>query len=964
MQTALSPKCPLQVLVAMGLAFAVAEAPADDIFWSNPAGGVFQNGINWSGGNPPNSNDAAFFNLSSINGYTVTFVIDDETQRMVVRNDVVTLDLAGNTYTLNGLNPTSFVVGQSGGDDGFLTLVNGELITVSTAIGSGNSGVGFVVASGPGASWNNSEMLFVGKGGQGWLTIVNGATVSAIGPTILGDAQQARGNINVTGFGSQMITSDDLMIGNEGIGQIVVSSNGSLVSQSDATLGVSSSSIGSATVTGLNTTWSNAGDLIVGQEGVGFISAVAGAQIITMQDSVFGAENGSVGIGTLSGNGSVWNSEGQFIVGNAGQGTLTVSGDASFFGTGPMVIGGTPDGVGEIQVIGAGSRLHVNDVNGLTVGDAGIGSALLAQGATCHSCSFVKIGAMPGSVGSFIVIDPETELIVAGDIDVGVNGDGSLLVANGGSVLTGCEISVGKDTGSTGQLTVTGAGSTISTGGVVRVWSAGDAAVTVADGGQIFSNEASVVGVGSGKTAQALVTGTGSSWISDSTFVVGTGGSGSVFVQNGGAVSSLSVTIVGNQGGVGEITVTGPGSSWTVANHAFVIGAFESFGRLTITDGATAFADLETSIGDGSNAMGEVSVSGSGSNLTIQVRLDIGNTKTSQGVLSVTEQATVLIDGFAIIGASGGGALEIASGGVFSTTAQTVAAGQPDTTADISVLNAGSSLQVGGFFEVGRRGQCVMTVADEGVVNVDGSSVIAVDASAVAEVIVTGSGSTWVSADELLVGGSGQATLLVKDNGVVSAPSVVIGTNGLVTGDSVLDGPVQNGGEVSPGVDNCSPAVLTVNGSYAQDSVGGLIIELGGTVPGREYDVLAISGDSILDGTLVLSLFDGFLPQAGQQFVILTANSVSGTFPQIVMPNSGQYEVSYESDSVTITVTQSAILGDFNGDGAVGAVDLLILLANWGPCDDCDDCDDCPADLDNDCTVGGGDLLILLVNWG
>lgn len=941
----------------MGLAFTGMEAPADDIFWSNPAGGVFQNGINWSGGKPPGPNDTAFFNLSRVDGYTVTFVTDDETQRMVVRNDVLTLDLAGNTYTLNALDPTSFVVGQSGGDDGFLTLVNGELITVASAIGLGNSGVGFMVASGPGASWSNSEMLFVGKGGQGWLTIVNGATVSAIGPTILGNAQQARGNINVTGFGSQMITSDDLMIGNEGIGQIVVSSNGSLVSQSDATLGVSSSSIGSATVSGLNTTWSNAGALIVGQEGVGFISAVAGGQIITMQDSMFGAQGGSVGIGTLSGTQSVWNAEGQFIVGNAGQGSFTVSGDASFFGTGPMVIGGTPDGVGEIAVIGAGSLLHVN--NAWTIGDAGVGSVLLAQGASSRGNSLVMIGAMPGSVGSFIVIGPETDWI-AGDVEVGGLGDGSLLVAGGASVQTAGDITIGREEGSAGQFTVTGAGSTVTTGDVVQVWSAGKASATVADGGLIFSEGSSVVGLGPGKTAQALVTDPGSSWISDSAFVVGTEGSGAVLVQNGGAVSSLSVTLVGNQGGNGEITVTGPGSSWTVTNSAFVVGGFESFGRLTIMDGATAFADLETSIGDGSNAMGEVNVSGSGSNLTIQVRLDIGNTKTSQGVLSVTGEATVLIDGFAIIGASGGGALEILSGGVFSTTAQTVAAGQPDTTADICVLNAGSSLQVGGFFDVGRRGQCVMTVADEGVVNVDGSSVIAVDASAVAEVIVTDAGSTWVIAEELVVGGSGQATLLVKDNGVVSAPSVVIGTTGLVTGNSVLDGAVQNGGEVSPGVDNCSPAVFTVNGNYGQDPVGGLIIELGGTVPGQEYDVLAISGDSILGGTLVLSLIDGFLPQVGQQFEILSASSVSGTFPQIIMPKSGQYEVSYESDSVTITVTQSAILGDLNADGAVGAGDLLILLANWGPC--AKGC--CSADLDLDGTVAGADLLILLANWG
>ncbi len=62
-----------------------------------------------------------------------------------------------------------------------------------------------------------------------------------------------------------------------------------------------------------------------------------------------------------------------------------------------------------------------------------------------------------------------------------------------------------------------------------------------------------------------------------------------------------------------------------------------------------------------------------------------------------------------------------------------------------------------------------------------------------------------------------------------------------------------------------------------------------------------------------------------------------------------------------LSFTVGAIPGDLNGDGVVGVADLLILLANWGPCADCDDC---PADLDGNCTVGVSDLLILLVNWG
>ena len=59
----------------------------------------------------------------------------------------------------------------------------------------------------------------------------------------------------------------------------------------------------------------------------------------------------------------------------------------------------------------------------------------------------------------------------------------------------------------------------------------------------------------------------------------------------------------------------------------------------------------------------------------------------------------------------------------------------------------------------------------------------------------------------------------------------------------------------------------------------------------------------------------------------------------------------------------AAPLGDLDCDGFITVVDLLALLASWGPCD-CESPNGCPADLDLDCTVGVSDLLILLGNWG
>ena len=49
---------------------------------------------------------------------------------------------------------------------------------------------------------------------------------------------------------------------------------------------------------------------------------------------------------------------------------------------------------------------------------------------------------------------------------------------------------------------------------------------------------------------------------------------------------------------------------------------------------------------------------------------------------------------------------------------------------------------------------------------------------------------------------------------------------------------------------------------------------------------------------------------------------------------------------------------DLNGSGDVGILDLLALLAAWGP-----NPGD-PADFDGDGTVGILDLLTLLANWG
>lgn len=64
----------------------------------------------------------------------------------------------------------------------------------------------------------------------------------------------------------------------------------------------------------------------------------------------------------------------------------------------------------------------------------------------------------------------------------------------------------------------------------------------------------------------------------------------------------------------------------------------------------------------------------------------------------------------------------------------------------------------------------------------------------------------------------------------------------------------------------------------------------------------------------------------------------------------------YPIARITITLVESTVVGDLDGDGIVDGTDLGLLLGAWGS-------DDADADLNGDGLVDGADLGTLLTNW-
>jgi hypothetical protein len=141
-----------------------------------------------------------------------------------------------------------------------------------------------------------------------------------------------------------------------------------------------------------------------------------------------------------------------------------------------------------------------------------------------------------------------------------------------------------------------------------------------------------------------------------------------------------------------------------------------------------------------------------------------------------------------------------------------------------------------------------------------------------------------------------------------------------------------NAGRVEPGMSGDGIDTLTLP-NFEQTASGVLAVELaadGGT-PGVDFDQLVVDVEADLAGELEVGAVGGFVPESGDSFEILTADSVTGSFDtltvDITLPDGLTMVDVQDANSVTLV---AAYGGDLDLDGAVSFLEAATAVAHIG----------------------------------
>ena len=755
-------------------------------------------------------------------------------------NATGTINIVGNGSKLVSIGGYRNAVTIGGRGTGFLNITAGaDLEGKQLHVGDEAGGNGTVVIDGTGSSVVltgpavyspsvRSSELIVGGGGNGTLTVRNSATIG-----LTGDG--AHIGVGEAWDGSPITGTFNIQTG------AVVTVNHGTNSDDNTTVRVGGNPNGTGilNISGAGSKLVSLGnqDVIrIGAQGNGTLNLSAGADI-EGQQLRFGSDLGSIGTGiidglvtsvTLAGSAvySANDRQAELIVGDKGNGTLTIRNSATMSLTGDRanIVVGANFG----NYAGAGSGI-LNIQSGAVINvDHGNASA---------NYGVVIVGGDQNSNGTINLTGPGSQLNTSGNQDeivVGDRGTGMLNVT-AGAVVNSQRMFLGMDATATGTVTVDGAGSAINLIGpnvfdpiqndpALWVGNRGNGTMTVRN------------------NAQVNITGAAAHlFVGDAYAAVGLGHTGIMTIQSGADVTVTNTDLlqqrgtidIGNQQfGNGTLTVTGVGSTLTAAGSSpFINVGNRGIGVMNVQAGAVV-KSLGMGLGDQSGSNGRLNIDGAGSKVVL-------SNDTHSGAFWGNTYG-----GFLGVGQSNGsyGRADITNGGVLEIRNTLSSQQAPGMTiggdqGSVGILNVSGATSVlnvsmtgatgvgnyGPFINIGRKGDGTMTVSNGAQVNESGQSLFMQVSRGNNDGEVGAPARATLS--ELFVQ-SGADINLTASNGSYYGGGLVIGNKTNANGRVTIDG---NGSSINISSDNTgNTSAKTAFFTVGNDGQGELVIQNGG----------------------------------------------------------------------------------------------------------------------------------------
>ncbi|MDI4665373.1 autotransporter domain-containing protein, partial [Xanthobacter autotrophicus] len=685
---------------------------------------------------------------------------------------------------------------------GTLNVQSGGSVTgANVYIGNTTGSTGTATITGTGSQLTSTTNLIVGSSGTGALTVQNGGNVGSSNVIYVGNNTGSNGTLNVQSGGS--VTGASVYIGNN------------------------SGSNGSATITGAGSQLTASTSLSVGSSGTGALTVSDSGAVSTtgtLTIATFAGSTGTLNIGAAAADpaaaaGTVSASAIQF---GAGTGTINFNhtGTAYTFGT----------GISTTNLATPGSLVFVAGTTTLS------GNSNAFAGDTTVTDGTLNV---TGTLGS--TTTNNNKVIVANG-----NGDSGTMTITG--VVTSSSLYVGNNSGSAGTLSIESGGAYSGTNVYIGSNTGSNGTLNVQSGGSVTGANV-YIGNTTGSTGTATITGTGSQLTSTTNLIVGLSGTGSLTVQNGGNVGSSNVIYVGNNNG--------------------------SSGTLNVQSGGSV-TGASVYIGNNSGSNGSATITGAGSQLTASTSLSVGSSGT--GALTVSDSGAVSTTGTLTIATFAG------STGMLNIGAAAADPAAAAGTVSASAIQFGAGTGTINFNHTGTAYTFAPVISGSGTVNfLSGTTILTGNSAAFA-------GMTEVSGGVLVVNGALGGDLAVSVDGRVRGSGTL---NELV---------VDNGGTAAPG--NSIGTLNTVNATFNPGSTYEVEVNAAG-----QSDLINASGTATLNGGTVIAIpYPDY--RTGAPYMILTAaGGVAGTFDDA--STSSPFltaALTYDANQVYLTLNSNSIM--------------------------------------------------------